>query len=334
MKLKLVAALLLSAFCSVAVWANDSTASFGTGGLVLTKTKAIKMRSEKLLISPSKITVDYEFENTTDKDITTTVAFPLPVLEISPGANWALPTQGKRANYVDFKVTVAGQSVTPAEHFSLTNDVRGTKTALLKKLSIPLLPEFEDYQKFENLPGATLKLLQAKGLFIKDSTEPIWNVQTTYTWPQTFPAKQLLAVHHEYRPITGIGFLMIIADDKLASYEDDFIKDFCVSGPQQTHIEQLAAKLSTTVDDQGHQEPKTLQWARTQYVLTTANNWQGPIGDFQLTIDTEAPENTIATCFKGLHSVSPTLHQLHAKNYRPLQNVDFKVIRRWPTAAE
>jgi hypothetical protein len=57
--------------------ANDSTAASSAGGLVLLKSEAISMDSEELYISPPKVHVKYRFMNETDRDITTTVAFPL-----------------------------------------------------------------------------------------------------------------------------------------------------------------------------------------------------------------------------------------------------------------
>ena len=61
--------------------ANDSDASVALGGVQLTREPRISMESERLTISLSKITVEYEFLNESDKDITTDVAFPIPPYE-------------------------------------------------------------------------------------------------------------------------------------------------------------------------------------------------------------------------------------------------------------
>ena len=53
-----------------AAGANDSTAGLATGGLVLTKNADIEMRSEKLYISDKQVRVDYQFLNTSAKDVT------------------------------------------------------------------------------------------------------------------------------------------------------------------------------------------------------------------------------------------------------------------------
>ncbi len=72
---------LLAAACLLAgpsALANDSSASLGTGGLVLTKSADIRMASEDLSISRKKIAIRYEFANDGGKDVDTIVAFPLP----------------------------------------------------------------------------------------------------------------------------------------------------------------------------------------------------------------------------------------------------------------
>ena len=75
---KLLFILLLFLSC-MSSRAND-TAGYvlPTGGVVFEKQDGIKMKTEALYIRPGQIEVNYLFENTTDKDITTQVFFPLP----------------------------------------------------------------------------------------------------------------------------------------------------------------------------------------------------------------------------------------------------------------
>src|ERR1700689_3490485 len=63
--------------------ANDSTAGLAAGGLVLTKSADIEMRSEDLYISEKLVRVRYSFVNSSPKDVTVTVAFPLPDIDIN-----------------------------------------------------------------------------------------------------------------------------------------------------------------------------------------------------------------------------------------------------------
>src|SRR3954466_10530092 len=73
----LVMAVIFTLGCAPA-FANDSTAELATGGLAYITTDAIEMRSEDLGISMDEVRVRYEFVNTSDRDVTTLVAFPMP----------------------------------------------------------------------------------------------------------------------------------------------------------------------------------------------------------------------------------------------------------------
>lgn len=92
--------------------ANDSTAAFGVGGLVFTKSQHIVMQEEDLLISKDKIRVAYKFHNTSDKPITTRVAFPLPAVNLEDDNSPFIDNQGKLPkdnNLLSFSVVVDGK---------------------------------------------------------------------------------------------------------------------------------------------------------------------------------------------------------------------------------
>ena len=63
------------------MYGNDGAASTAASGIQLKKEARISMEKERLFISENKITVEYEFLNVTDRDVTTEVAFPLPPYE-------------------------------------------------------------------------------------------------------------------------------------------------------------------------------------------------------------------------------------------------------------
>jgi hypothetical protein len=58
--------------------ANDSSAAMAAGGLELIKNDQVRMVSEVLRTAPRLVEVNYVFENTGIRDVTTLVAFPLP----------------------------------------------------------------------------------------------------------------------------------------------------------------------------------------------------------------------------------------------------------------
>ena len=96
------AALLIST-----VQANDSSAVIGAGGLVLTQSDAIAMQQEDLFVSETKIKVDYKFRNTSNRAVTTRVAFPLP--ELPAETDMDLSADPQAANPMKFKLMVDGK---------------------------------------------------------------------------------------------------------------------------------------------------------------------------------------------------------------------------------
>jgi hypothetical protein len=60
------------------VFADAGAYASAMGGIRFRKESRISMEKERLTISKSRVTVEYEFLNNTDKDITIGLAFPIP----------------------------------------------------------------------------------------------------------------------------------------------------------------------------------------------------------------------------------------------------------------
>ena len=60
--------------------ANDSEAEIALGGIVLKPSTDLRLVSEDLFLSEEKVTVDYVFENPTNRTITTTIGTSLPAM--------------------------------------------------------------------------------------------------------------------------------------------------------------------------------------------------------------------------------------------------------------
>ncbi len=97
------------ALLTSSVHANDSTAVMAAGGLVFTKSDSIIMEEEDLFISQDKIRVAYRFRNTSNKPITTRVAFPLPELSANDEFTGNIDPTSK--NPMNFSVTVDGKKL-------------------------------------------------------------------------------------------------------------------------------------------------------------------------------------------------------------------------------
>ena len=63
-----------------------------------------------------------------------------------------------------------------------------------------------------------------------------------------------------------------------------------------------------------------------QYILTTANNWSGPIADFKLTVIADSPDDIVLTCLLGLKRLGPTRYELVRNNFRPVRDLDLLIL--------
>src|SRR5689334_19591863 len=108
--MRLIPAVLLGLLCATPAVANDSTAELATGGLAYVTTDDVEMRSEDLFISMTEVRVRYEFANTSDHDVTTLVAFPMPDIKGDIDFMVAVPTEDAE-NFLGFQTTVDGKPV-------------------------------------------------------------------------------------------------------------------------------------------------------------------------------------------------------------------------------
>jgi hypothetical protein len=301
----------VSALSTLPLLADDSAASVAVGGVVLTREPRISMESERLTISLSKVTVDYEFLNESDQDITTEVAFPIPLYEITESA-------GGVRDFNDFRLWVEYE--VEAKAFLIKRDDQGEKvggardvTAILQmyKIDIPSLGHWVDSHDeispdFKKLSPDAQKQLIARGLFDETGRPDEWEVRKKYHWKQTFPSHTILRVRHEYTP--GFGFdpmqvgifdkaslAKLLAEDKqLEAYpysEEDsrLLSDTCVPLSLREKIFQYGSAVwKADPDSSGYLEAS---WV--DFILTTANSWKTPIRKFELVIES-TPTRDIA----------------------------------------
>lgn len=239
--------------------ANDSTAAFGVGGLVFTKSEHIVMQEEDLLISKDKIRVAYKFYNTSDQPITTRVAFPLPevILEAdgSPLPYYTEETLPKDKNILKFSVSIDGKK-----------------------------------QPFES---------EDKKRFDKDVQAYAHNI--THHWMQTFPAKKVVSVVHEYTP--GVGGSVEYG------MQDEATGKFCIDQDLQRWLKQLEKTNSRAATDV------------IEYILTTGANWKGPIGKFKLTVKKSDPNEKLSFCGSGIKKIDAKTFVMEKTNFTPKQDL-------------
>lgn len=322
----LTAALALSA---TPVFANDSIAELGTGGLILSRSDAVAMESEDLYISPEKVTVDYVFRNNTDKDVDAIVAFPMPDIEGDPNEMPAIP-DGQSDNFLGFEVTIDGVAAEPQleqKAFALGIDI----SADLKSQNVPFYP-FGDAARaaLAKLPQAVADDWVDRGLIIEDTTDdgsgmktvyvPFWQLRSTYWWRSTFPANRTVHVAHRYKPsVGGTSSVSFFYDGQFQGQYADYKTRYCVDGT----FENAIRKASKGNPDG---TPRYFE-NRIAYILTTGGNWAtGTIGKFKLTVDKGDPKNLVSFCGENVRKVGPTRFEMTAENFYPEHDIDILLL--------
>ena len=303
------------------VFANDSTAELGTGGLNLVRNETVDLLSEDLYLSRDEIRVTYHFRNHTDAPVTYLVAFPLPAVDASTPeeANFVLPDPASD-NFVDFAVTVDGKPVTPAidQHaFALGVD----RTDVLREHHLALNPIADGlYEKLGALPKDEQLALNRLGLVLidPDSVQAAWILRTTFYWEQTFPPGKEIVVEHRYKPVVGQGFFGRESLDI-----DEYKTKYCMD-------EDFAKAARAKLDKLATAENPYFEENRISYILTTANNWASPIKSFRLVVDKGDPEALVSFCGSGVKKISPTEFEMTATDFSPEHELEVMILTPAP----
>lgn len=303
--------------------ADDSSASLAAGGLVFTRQADIRMAAEDLRISPKEVRVRYEFVNDGAADVETVVAFPLPDIDVEKF--WYEPlgtTLDRSPNFMGFVLTVDGRTVdAQVEERAVLNgrDV----TAAVKAAGLPVNIAGSDLvEKVTHLAPALRKALAAEGLVELDEEDahPHWIAETRFWWHQKFPARKTVVIEHRYQPVTG---QFLFGPDDLASRQPDYASDYCIDPKAAAAIRARLGKL-----DPSGANGQYLQGYQTEFVLSTARNWKGPIGRFRLTLDKLKPDNVLSLCWDGaLTKAGPTTFAFARDNFAPARDVKLLVLQ-------
>lgn len=286
--------------------ANGSVSEFAAGGVTFKEEPQISIAREDLTLSVDSVKVHYDFKSDAKGALTRTIGFPLPKVpqDDSPDSlGGGMENDGDPRNYMHFEVSVNGQPLAPTLHeYAWFNGENITER--LKALGVPVFaPPDED---LSDLPEATVKALEKDGLAHMDGDFLIvrWDYQAVYEWSQDF-APGVTKVDIAYQPLTGAP----------SDYGDFFeagegAKTYCVD-------EEFRKRLKSLRDTGKYPDALTLG-----YILTTANNWQGPIAEFNLKV--ESGKDSIASLCppKGTNAAGP--FEWHATDFTPEQ--DLKVL--------
>lgn len=335
----LAAALLVAAGACLALaspaLANDSSAAFGVGGLVFTQNPAIAMRSEDLFLSADEVRVRYVFKNTTDKDVTTLVAFPLPDIAVpsfEENISWPEPAGGRA---IDFTTTANGAPVeTSAEEkvFALNLE----RTAWLARLKLPLAPQLretleavdalprEEWDELVDVGIARIEEYDDDGQGIRPHLVPAWTYRVTYYWTQTFPAGGETVIEHRYRPAVGLSLGTLLGNPAYAA--EDWAKPQIAETERRYCADKGFLAAAAKAAKAAEAKKGYLQEIRIDYILKTGGNWAGPIGDFRLVVDKGAPQNLVSFCGEGVKKIGPTTFEMRKTDFFPMEDLNVLIL--------
>lgn len=272
--------------------ANDSSAALSTGGIVLEENENIVLITENLLLSPSKVRVEYEYLNESTSAETLLVAFALPKLDkLDDQINWPRPS------YLNFKTWVDGKEIKLVEGY-----------------------------KYWELEEQTQKLLSNLG----NKTDYYLVLRQ-----QTFPENKITQVVHEYTPAVGGGIpyynykemrtaLAKIQEDETNRNEHGYWLNCTDADDALKNLDDWVARMQKKegldpLDEENYWQ-YLIWFDKLSYILTTGNNWNGPIRNFNLKVTADRPF-FLNTCFEGLERTSETSYEFNATDYSPRKNI-------------
>jgi hypothetical protein len=296
-------------------------------GLVVRNEKDIQIEREELSIRRTRIEVSYVFKNDTDNNIVTEVGFPIPPHQLDSSGIITYPI------YDDLKIEVDGL---PIHRGEITHAIADGKdvTTVLERLNISI----KDFGKnssqkkgfywfgpyFNSLGKNEQKELIDSGLAKIDLASeafrgekrfyyPAWSVETTYHWTQAFPAKSKTSTKITYtpNPSQSSNFDVereLISGRKTADlHKADPAELFCLNDELVKWEKARDSRLEADSVD---------------YILTTANHWKKPIGEFNLVIESDPTtryNERASTCFESerLHKIDETRYEATIKDFVP-----------------
>ncbi|NKL35349.1 DUF4424 domain-containing protein [Rhizobium leguminosarum bv. viciae] len=313
--------------------ANDTLAEIKTGGLIFAQSDDVSMAEEDLFISASEVRVDYVFENSSDKDVESLVAFPMPDLTGQVDNNSAISDYDSD-NFLHFSTVQDGSPITAKLQqrvVSLGIDV----TDEFAKQGIPVLPYSQKTtEALAKLPETVRKDWIARGLVYpmgagdaKADLVPLWTLRSTYWWRTTFPAKKKVSVAHRYKPAVGgtVTISFLEGGEPKGERFEEYSRKYCLDEDFVRVAQQRAREAEAGGANY------TESWI--SYVLSTGANWAGPIKRFQLTIDKGKPGSLISFCGSNVQKIGPTTFRMTAEDFDPEKDFDILILNP-PAAAQ
>ncbi len=301
--------------------ANDTIAEITPQGLQFRVEAGIAMVEEELYISRTRVEVRYRFRNLTDRDIRAEVAFPVPPFHFQEMME--VPHSRSPLNFDDFQVEIDGRRVEYRKEVRAL--VEGQDhSEILRSLGVSI----EDFGRFdrqgfvlrdlERLGTQDRSRLEHLGLLVvervngRDQVLPNWTVAETYHWTQDFPAGAEVGIRHRYTPYHG-GMYLPYSRTRVVDLSVDageVLEQACIDDRTRQALEQ---RMQRSAEEQLRY--LFVDWV--PYILTTANNWSGPIGRFHLVLDKPAGSLLSLCIDEKLTKTGPNRFEAWVDNFVP-----------------
>jgi hypothetical protein len=288
----------LAYLSSPGVSANDSSFGDDNGTITLKYQPDISMDKESLFISEENIQVDYVFTNTSQQELDIPVAFPMPPIYFGMSdhneiENFKLWVNGKPQKTEHKLVVMLDDKVDISDKMADLGWSPDDVASFIESEAVP--------QGKHPLPS---------DWFDKDN-QPRFTMSNYFIWKQHFPVGKPVSIRHSYVPSVTTGVPQP-ASYIIESYE----KDTCLDKGSQIAVKKRESEFGVS-------------WANLRYILVTANNWQGSIKDFNLTIKKQNPTDMVSLCFEGdLIKTNESTFEFHQKNFRPKHDLNLLFVRK------
>lgn len=265
-------ALLALSVLPAPAWASEGPyANLPAGGLVAKRMDAVRMSSQVLRIWINKIESDYLFDNVTGSDVTTTMTFPMPDLnvpELLEQGALDFPASGQ-TNFLNLRVWADGKEIVPKAEVRAFLPNGREITDDLRKLGVDPVA-FDSDEAMSSPQNPTRKTLKTMGAV--DDEFALWTTKINFFWPQTFPAGKRVAIGYSYEPMTG--------GSEFPQSRDEW----CMDAGFNAAVKKINTKRA----------PDLAYGVWVKYLAAGAN-WAGPIGTFTLVID-KGESIVVSTC--------------------------------------
>ncbi|MBF0503039.1 MAG: DUF4424 family protein [Candidatus Riflebacteria bacterium] len=138
---------------------------------------------------------------------------------------------------------------------------------------------------------------------------PCWNARLEFGWEQTFPAGKTIEVEHEYTAESGC----FTPDNTHFVFERPSAR-FLQKPPYSTFLQKYSRRYKTSYSKRLY---GPLGFDVVEYVLQTANFWQGPIGSFTLRVT--KPQHCLACLsnFAEIKDDGKPVWEIKRQNFSP-----------------